>query len=190
MAEAIFASGCFWCTEVDFEKVPGVVDAVSSYTGGRDADPTYETVAAGGTGHREAVQVVYDPAVVSYEHLLEVFWRTTGYTDAQGQFCDRGEQSTSAIFVSTAEERQLAEASKAALLESGQVVATPILTARKFYPAEEYHQSYASKNPIRYHLYRAACGRSHPSHDSSHTDPEAQRRTSLCASVSLCEPSV
>ena len=159
MATAIFASGCFWCTEVDFEKVPGVVDAVSGYTGGDVAAPTYEQVSAGGTGHREAVRVTYDPAVVSYAELLDVFWRTVDYMDAHGQFCDRGEQYASAIFVATAEERRLAEATKAALAESGQVVATPILTAGPFYRAEEYHQSYAAKNPIRYRFYRATCGR-------------------------------
>ena len=162
LAVATFASGCFWCTESDFEKVPGVVDAVSGYTGGRVANPTYEQVSAGRTGHREAVQVTYDPARVSYERLLDVFWRNVDPVDAGGQFCDRGEQYTSAIYVATDEERRLAEASKRAVEQSGRVrgrIATVILTAGPFYKAEEYHQSYYKKNPLRYKFYRTSCGR-------------------------------
>jgi peptide-methionine (S)-S-oxide reductase len=162
LAVATFASGCFWCTESDFEKVPGVVDAVSGYTGGRVANPTYEQVSAGRTGHREAVQVMYDPARVSYQQLLDVFWRNVDPVDAHGQFCDRGEQYTSAIYVATDEERRLAEASKGAVEQSGRVrgrIATVILPAGPFYKAEEYHQSYYKKNPLRYKFYRTSCGR-------------------------------
>jgi peptide-methionine (S)-S-oxide reductase len=162
LAVATFASGCFWCTESDFEKVPGVVDAVSGYTGGRVANPTYEQVSAGRTGHREAVQVMYDPARVSYQQLLDVFWRNVDPVDAHGQFCDRGEQYTSAIYVTTDEERRLAEASKGAVERSGRVrgrIATVILPAGPFYKAEEYHQSYYKKNPLRYKFYRTSCGR-------------------------------
>ena len=162
LAVATFAAGCFWCAEADFEKVPGVVDAVSGYTGGRAADPTYEQVSAGRTGHREAVQVIYDPGRVSYQRLLDVFWRNVDPTDAGGQFCDRGEQYTSAIFVATDGERRLAEASERAVERSGRLrgpVATAILRAGPFYRAEEYHQAYAKKNPLRYKFYRTTCGR-------------------------------
>jgi methionine-S-sulfoxide reductase len=159
---ATFASGCFWCTEADFEKVPGVVDAVSGYTGGRVANPTYEQVSAGRTGHREAVQVIYAPARVSYGQLLDVFWRNVDPVDARGQFCDKGEQYTSAIYVSSAEERHLAEASRQRLAQSGRVkgkIVTDVVDAAPFYLAEEYHQAYYKKNPIRYKFYRANCGR-------------------------------
>lgn len=159
---ATFASGCFWCTESDFEQVPGVVDAVSGYTGGRVANPTYEQVSSGGTGHREAVQVIYDPARVSYARLLDVYWRNVDPVDATGQFCDKGEQYTSAIYVATPEERQLAETSKRALEQSGRLtkpVVTAIVPVAPFYRAEEYHQAYYKKNPIRYKYYRTSCGR-------------------------------
>jgi len=161
-AEAVFAGGCFWCTEADFEKVDGVIEAVSGYTGGRVADPTYEQVAAGGTGHVEAVKVNYDPQKITYEQLLQVFWRHVNPTDGGGQFVDRGSQYRSAIFYANEQQRRLAEASKKALEASGrfnQPIATDILPLGKFYPAEEYHQDYYRKNPIRYRYYRAGSGR-------------------------------
>ena len=162
-ATATFASGCFWCTEADFEKVPGVVDAVSGYIGGRVANPTYEQVSAGGTGHLEAVRVEYDPSRVTYAQLLDTFWRNVDPLDARGQFCDKGEQYTGAILVATPEERALAEASKRRVAERlagrGGPVATRILPAAPFYAAEAYHQDYAKKNPVRYRFYRTSCGR-------------------------------
>ncbi len=161
-AEAVFAGGCFWCTEADFEKVDGVIEAVSGYTGGRVADPTYEQVSAGGTGHVEAVKVNYDPQKITYEQLLQVFWRHVNPTDGGGQFVDRGSQYRSAIFYANEQQRRLAEASKKALEASGrfnQPIATDILPLGKFYPAEEYHQDYYRKNPIRYRYYRAGSGR-------------------------------
>lgn len=160
-ATAIFAGGCFWCSEHDFESVPGVVDVVSGYTGGHVKDPTYEQVSAGGTGHFEAIRVTYKPEVVSYQRLLEVFWRSIDPTDAGGQFCDRGNQYRSAIFYGDDKEKKLAEESKATLVKSGKFkdVATLILPAETFYPAEEYHQNYATKNPLRYQFYRYSCAR-------------------------------
>jgi peptide-methionine (S)-S-oxide reductase len=163
LAVATFAAGCFWCAEADFEKVAGVVDAVSGYTGGRTPNPTYEQVSSGGTGHIEAVQVHYDAARVSYAQLLDVFWRNVDPLDARGQFCDKGEQYTAAVFVATPEERTRAEASKrreaARLAASGRPIATRILPATPFYEAEAYHQAYAKKNPVRYRFYRTTCGR-------------------------------
>lgn len=163
LAVATFAAGCFWCAESDFEKVPGVVDAVSGYTGGRVVNPSYQQVSAGGTGHLEAVQVHYDPARVSYAQLLDVFWRNVDPLDARGQFCDKGEQYTAAIFVATPAERTLAEASKQRVAERlaplGRPVATRILPAAPFYAAEAYHQAYAHTNPVRYRFYRTTCGR-------------------------------
>jgi len=168
LATATFAAGCFWCAEADFEQVPGVVDAVSGYTGGRAANPTYAQVAAGGTGHLEAVRVHYDAARVSYAQLLAVFWRNVDPLDAGGQFCDRGEQYTAAVFVATPGERALAEASKrreagrlapAGLAPAGRPVATRVLAAAPFYAAEAYHQGYAKKNPVRYRVYRTSCRR-------------------------------
>ena len=163
LAVATFAAGCFWCAEADFEKVAGVVDAVSGYTGGRTPNPTYEQVSSGGTGHIEAVQVHYDAARVSYAQLLDVFWRNVDPLDARGQFCDKGEQYTAAVFVATPEERTLAEGSKQRAAErlgsSGRSIATRILPAAAFYEAEAYHQAYAKKNPLRYRFYRTTCGR-------------------------------
>jgi methionine-S-sulfoxide reductase len=161
-AVAIFAGGCFWCTESDFEKVPGVVEAVSGYTGGDTVNPTYEQVSAGGTGHTEAVQVRYDPAKVTYDQLLELFWRTIDPLDAGGQFCDRGDQYRSGIFYQDEEEKRLAEEGKAALERSHrfkQPIATEVTPAGPFYPAEDYHQDYYKKNPFRYRIYRWNCGR-------------------------------
>jgi peptide methionine sulfoxide reductase msrA/msrB len=159
---AVFAGGCFWCTESDFEKVDGVIEVISGYTGGRGANPTYRQVSAGGSGHVEAVQVVYDPAKVNYEKLLEVFWRHVDPTDAGGQFMDRGSQYRSVIFYANDQERSLAEASKKSLAASGRFskpIVTDILPLGPFYPAEDYHQDYYKKNPVRYHWYRSGSGR-------------------------------
>jgi peptide-methionine (S)-S-oxide reductase len=161
-AVATFASGCFWCTESDFEQVPGVFAAVSGYTGGTVVDPTYQLVTAGSTGHAEAIQVFYDPLKVSYEHLLDVFWHTSDFLDDGGQFCDRGDQYRSEIYYNNDEQRRLAEASKTQLAEarhSNQPVVTKIVRAEAFYKAEEYHQDYYKKNPLRYKYYRWNCRR-------------------------------
>ncbi|MCZ6812776.1 MAG: peptide-methionine (S)-S-oxide reductase MsrA [Alphaproteobacteria bacterium] len=159
---AIFAGGCFWCVEADFDGVPGVLGTVSGYTGGALKNPTYETVTAGGSGHREAVRIVFDPKLVSYAKLVEVFWRSVDPTDDGGQFCDRGESYKTAIFAKSPEHKRIAEASKERLQKSGVLkrpVVTPIEAAGAFYPAEGYHQDYYKKNPIRYNLYRYGCGR-------------------------------
>ena len=161
-AVATFAGGCFWCVESDFDKVPGVVETISGYTGGTVDNPTYKQVTAGGTGHREAVQIRYDPQRVSYERLLHIFWRSVDPTDGGGQFCDRGESYQTAIFVGNEEERRLAEASKEALEQSAvpdEPVVTPIEPAGEFYPAEDCHQDYYTKNSVRYRFYRFSCGR-------------------------------
>lgn len=160
--KAIFAGGCFWCVESDFDKVEGVVDTLSGYTGGTVENVTYKQVTAGGTGHREAVQIEFDPAVVTYAELLEVFWRSVNPTDGGGQFCDRGESYTTAIFATSDAQRVTAEKSKSALETSGVLekpVVTPIFGAGEFYPAETYHQDYYKKNPVRYKFYRYRCGR-------------------------------
>jgi peptide-methionine (S)-S-oxide reductase len=161
-AAAVFAGGCFWCTESDFDHVPGVISTTSGYSGGRIANPTYEQVSAGGTGHIESVRVVYDPARISYASLVERFFPTIDPVDAGGQFCDHGSQYRSAIFVANPRERAIAEAAKAkaarALKVPGPIV-TLILPAARFYPAEDYHQDYYRKNPIRYKFYRTTCGR-------------------------------
>ena len=160
--EAIFAGGCFWCVESDFDKVEGVVDTISGYTGGTVPNPTYKQVSKETTGHYEAVKVIYDPEVVSYSELVEYFWRHVDPTDAGGQFCDRGHSYQTAIFAKPGQERVIAEASKAALEESGVLadpIVTPILDADTFWRAEEYHQDYYTKNPLRYNYYRRSCGR-------------------------------
>ncbi|HYW16292.1 MAG TPA: peptide-methionine (S)-S-oxide reductase MsrA [Allosphingosinicella sp.] len=160
LASAVFAGGCFWCTEADFDKLPGVVSTTSGYSGGRSADATYERVSAGGTGHIEVVKVVYDPARVSYQRLVARFFRTVDPLDAGGQFCDRGSQYASAIFVANPAERRVAQATKAraaALLKKA--IATQILPAAPFYPAEGYHQDYYKKNATKYKYYRWRCGR-------------------------------
>ena len=162
LAVATFAGGCFWCVESDFDAVPGVVETISGYTGGTVDHPTYQQVSEGGTGHREAVQIRYDPKQVSYERLLHIFWRSVDPTDDGGQFCDRGESYQTAIFVGNDEERRLAGASKETLEQSAVLdasVVTPIEPAGEFYPAEDYHQDYYTKNPFRYRYYRFACGR-------------------------------
>jgi peptide methionine sulfoxide reductase msrA/msrB len=162
LKRATFAGGCFWCMESDFEKVAGVVEVISGYTGGHTENPTYEEVGSGVTGHAESIQVIYDPAKVSYEQLLDVFWRHIDPTDAGGQFVDRGSQYRSAIFYQNDEERRLAEESKAKLEQSGRFdkpIVTEIVKLGPFYPAEEYHQDYYKKNPLRYKYYRYGSGR-------------------------------
>jgi len=156
---AIFAGGCFWCTEADFEHLPGVISAVSGYTGGRTANPTYEQVSANGTGHYEAVQVTYDPARISYARLARHFFRTVDPTDSGGQFCDRGESYRTAIFA-TPQQRSAADGARAEAnrLLRGRVV-TPVLPAARFWPAEAYHQDYYRRNSVRYRYYRWRCGR-------------------------------
>jgi peptide-methionine (S)-S-oxide reductase len=157
---AIFAGGCFWCVESDFDHVPGVLRTTSGYTGGHLANPTYGQVSHGGTGHYESVRVTYDPSRVSYEQLLTVFWHSVDPTDAGGQFCDRGASYRTAVFARGAAQRQAAQASKqAAQKELGRKIVTPIVNAGPFYPAEEYHQNYYKKNPLKYRYYRWSCGR-------------------------------
>ena len=160
-ATAIFAGGCFWCTESDFEKLPGVVGAESGYTGGKTADPTYESVSAGATGHTEAVRVTYDPDKVTYSQLLEFFWRTIDPTEKDRQFCDVGNQYRTGVYWQSDAERQIAESSKAALLKTGlfKNIYTDVERAAPFYLAEDYHQDYYKKNPVRYKFYRSSCGR-------------------------------
>lgn len=159
---AVFAGGCFWCTEADFEKLDGVVDAVSGYTGGAEPDPTYEAVSSHRTSHLEAVMVYYDPRIVPYGDLVEYFWRHIDPTDAGGQFVDKGNQYRSAIFVRTDEERKTAERSREALAKSGvfaDPIATDIRPLGRFYRAEEYHQDFYKKSPLRYRSYRSGSGR-------------------------------
>ena len=157
---AIFASGCFWCTESDFDKVQGVVKTVSGYIGGRLANPSYEQVSNGGTGHAEAVEVTFDPAVVSYERLLDHFWHNVDPFVANRQFCDVGDQYRPAIFVRDAGQRAAAEASKAKMQHQfKEPIRVEITQATTFYPAEQYHQDYYKKNPVRYRYYRWSCGR-------------------------------
>jgi peptide methionine sulfoxide reductase msrA/msrB len=162
LEKATFAGGCFWCTESDFEKVAGVLEVISGYTGGAKANPTYQEVSSGGTGHVEAVEVRYDPDKVSYEQLLDVFWRHVDPTDSAGQFVDRGDQYRSVIFYHDPGQKEKAEASRVRLGESGRFgrpIATDIVAAGPFYPAEEYHQDYYIKNPLRYKYYRHSSGR-------------------------------
>ena len=158
---AIFAGGCFWCSEADFEKLPGVIAVESGYTAGKTVNPTYEQVSAGSTGHTEAIRVSYDPKTVSYPQLLDYFWRSIDPTVKNRQFCDIGTQYRSGIYWQNEDERQAAEASRASLLASGKVprVETEIAAASAFYPAEEYHQDYYKKNSVRYAYYRLSCGR-------------------------------
>ena len=158
--KAVFAGGCFWCTESDFDKVPGVLATVSGYIAGKAATATYTQVSAGGTGHAEAVEVTYDPAKVSYQQLLDVYWRSIDPTVKDAQFCDHGDQYRSAIFVRNAAEKTLAEASKQKVAaELKKPIYTQIADATPFYPAEEYHQDFYKKNPTKYKFYRWNCGR-------------------------------
>lgn len=160
--KAIFAGGCFWCMEHPFDELPGVISVTSGYTGGITRNPTYEEVSAGGTGHAEAVQIVYDPAKIRYDKLLSIFWHNIDPTVKDRQFCDTGNQYRSAIFYTSEEQSRQALQSKEALEKSKpfrEKIATEITKAGEFYPAEEYHQKYYKKNPIRYKYYRTSCGR-------------------------------
>ena len=160
--KATFAAGCFWCTEEAFEKVPGVIQAVSGYTGGKVKNPSYEQVSSGRTGHAEAVQVSFDPSKVSYEKLLDTFWLNHDPTVTDRQFCDGGSQYRPEIFYHSEEQKRLAEASKAKWEKAKpfrQPILTPITAASEFYPAEDYHQDYYKKNPVQYRFYVTGCGR-------------------------------
>jgi peptide-methionine (S)-S-oxide reductase len=160
LATATFAAGCFWCVEEAFDKIEGVVSTTSGYTGGRTPNPTYDQVSSGGTGHTEAVEVKYDPSRITYEQLLSVFWHNVDAVDRGGQFCDRGNQYRSAIFYHSEEQQRLAEASKRLAAEQlNQSIATEIVEAGPFYAAEDYHQDYHDKNPVRYKFYKWSCGR-------------------------------
>lgn len=162
LEKALFAGGCFWCMEAPFDKLPGVVSVTPGYSGGHKKKPTYEEVSAGGTGHAEAVQIVYDNSKISYPALLDVFWRNIDPTVTDRQFCDVGHQYRAAIFYRGEEQRKAALQSKVAL-EKGRSFREPVVTeisaATEFYPAEEYHQHYYKKNPLRYSFYRSGCGR-------------------------------
>ncbi len=161
-AKATFAGGCFWCMEPPFEALDGVISVTAGYTGGTKQNPTYEEVSAGGTGHAESIEVVYDPARVSYQKLLGVFWHNVDPTNPDGQFCDHGHQYRTAIFYHDDTQKRLAEESKQAIASSLKVpgpIATEIVAAGQFWPAEGYHQDYYKKNPVRYRFYRYTCGR-------------------------------
>ncbi|WP_101674273.1 peptide-methionine (S)-S-oxide reductase MsrA [Alloalcanivorax mobilis] len=189
-ATAVFAGGCFWCTESDFEKLEGVSEVISGYAGGDVANPTYGQVSAGGTGHAEAVKVVYDPAVVSYDNLLTWFWRHVDPTDANGQFVDRGKQYRSEIFYQNDAEEKQAGASKQALANSGRFdkpIVTEIVPLKAFYPAEEYHQNYYKNHAVRYKFYRFNSGRdqfldqhwSHPDERPWKTEEEEEEEEAV-----------
>ncbi len=157
---AIFAGGCFWCVESDFDSVSGVISTTSGYIGGGSNTASYKKVSAGGTGHYEAVRIVYDPGQVTYDRLLHIFWRSVDPTDAGGQFCDRGSSYKTGIFVANEAERKIALASKSkAMTALGRKIVTPIVNAGAFYKAEGYHQNYYTRNPVRYNIYRYGCGR-------------------------------
>lgn len=161
-ATAIFAGGCFWCMEGPFDKLDGVISTTSGYTDGQTKNPTYKQVSGGGTGHTEAMKVIYNPKLVGYEKLLNVFWHNIDPTDDGGQFCDRGSQYRSGIYYSGNKQKQLAEASKKELLDKDDApspIVTEVVKATAFYDAEDYHQNYYQVNPIRYKFYRSACGR-------------------------------
>lgn len=162
LAETTFAGGCFWCEETAFEQRDGVISVTSGYTGGQKLNPTYEEVSSGGTGHAESVDIVYDPKKISYERLLEIFWHNVDPTQADGQFCDHGNQYRSAIFYRGETQHRLAEESKKKIEASGRFkkpIVTQIVLATTFYPAEEYHQDFWRKDPVRYQTYRLGCGR-------------------------------
>ena len=161
-ATATFAGGCFWCMEGPFDELDGVLSTTSGYTGGHTANPTYERVSAGGTGHAEAIEVAYDPQRISYQELLTVYWRNVDPTTPNAQFCDHGDQYRPAIFYHNDAQRRLAEASKEEIDRTktfSEPIVTEITQATEFYPAEEYHQDFYRKNPIRYKFYRLTCGR-------------------------------
>lgn len=162
LAKATLAGGCFWCMEQPFDVLDGVISTTSGYIGGSKVNPTYKEVSAGTTGHTEAVEIVYDPKKVAFEKLLDVFWRNIDPTDKDGQFCDRGTQYRPELFVHGAEQRKIAEASKAAIIKSKPFkadIVVPITDATVFYAAEDYHQDYYKRNPVRYKYYRNGCGR-------------------------------
>ncbi len=162
LAVATFASGCFWCTESDFDKVEGVKETISGFMGGKTKNPTYAQVSMGNTGHAEALQLKYDPKVVSYKELVEYYWRHVDLVDGGGQFCDRGSQYRPVIFTHTPEQKETAETSKAALEKSGRFdkpIAVEIVEASVFTPAEDYHQNYHETHPLKYRYYRYGCGR-------------------------------
>ena len=160
MAKATFAGGCFWCMEPPYDELDGVISTISGYTGGTKKKPSYEQVSAGTTGHAEAVEITYDPKKISYEKLLDVFWRNIDPLTANAQFCDSGSQYRSAIFYHDSTQKTLAEASKKRVQSRfKQPIVTEIVRAAEFYPAEDYHQDYYKKNPVRYKLYRYGCGR-------------------------------
>jgi peptide-methionine (S)-S-oxide reductase len=158
---AIFAGGCFWSMQHDFEKTPGIIETTVGYTGGTLANPTYEQVSSGTTGHYEAIQIVYDPKIISYGQLVNLYWHDTDPTDANGQFCDKGNEYHPVIFYENAAQQKIADESKAQLIQSKVLanVATQVLPAKTFYPAEDYHQHYSDKNPIAYGSYRYGCQR-------------------------------
>jgi len=161
-AVATFAGGCFWCMEPPFDALPGVISTTSGYMGGSKSNPTYEEVSSGRTGHAEVVQVVYDPRKVTYTKLLEVYWQNVDPTVVNRQFCDIGNQYRTVIFYRSEEQRRLADASKQALVKTKpfkEDIVTPVVPAGEFWPAEEYHQNYYMKNPLRYRFYRTGCGR-------------------------------
>ena len=161
-AKAVFAGGCFWCMEEVFEKVEGVVSVTSGYMGGQKTNPTYEEVSAGGTGHAESVEVVYDPARVSYQKLLDSFWKNVDPLTPNAQFCDHGSQYRAVVFYGNEEEKRQAEASKQSIEQAKRFtepIVTQIVTASKFYPAEDYHQDFYKKNPTKYKFYKYTCGR-------------------------------
>jgi len=161
-AKAIFAGGCFWCMEPPYDKLEGVISTTSGYTGGHTANPTYEEVSGGGTGHTEAIEVIYDPNKITYAALLEVYWRNIDPTTPDRQFCDHGDQYRPEIFYQNDEQHRLIEESKKTIEETKtfpESIATEVSPATKFYPAEDYHQDYYQKNPLRYKFYRYSCGR-------------------------------
>jgi peptide-methionine (S)-S-oxide reductase len=162
LSKAVFAGGCFWCEEATFEGIPGIASVVSGFAGGTQPHPTYEAVSSGRTGHAESVEITFDPAVVTYAKLLDVYWHNVDPTQAGGQFCDRGEQYRSAVFYADDAQRRAALASKKAI-EDSHVLKKPIVTQivplTTFWPAEDYHQDYYKKNPVQYHAYRLGCGR-------------------------------
>lgn len=160
LAKATFAGGCFWCMEPAFEKLDGVASVTSGYTGGQTKNPTYEEVSSGSTGHAESVQVLYDPAKITYAKLLDAYWHNVDPTQSSGQFCDHGNQYRSAIFYGNDEEKRLAEQTKAEVAKKlGATIVTQIVPASQFYAAEEYHQDFYKKNPVHYSTYRMGCGR-------------------------------
>jgi len=162
LGKAYFAGGCFWCMEEAFEKIEGVLSATSGYMGGTVANPSYEEVSAGRTGHAESVEVIYDPAKVNYQKLLDAFWRNVDPITPNAQFCDHGSQYRSAIFFQTDEEKRASDTSKQAIEQSKRFtepIVTQIVMASQFYPAEEYHQDFYKKNPVRYKFYKYSCGR-------------------------------